>query len=320
MSEVFAGIDLGGTNLYAALATEDGGILAECKEPTRSHEGPDAVVARMIGLVGELAARAAVRPAALGIGVPGLVNLTTGTTLFLPNLPTQWRGVPVRERMEAALGWPVHLLNDARAATLGEFAHGRGRGGNSMVFFTLGTGVGGGIVLDGKLRLGPLGAAGEIGHQTVQPDGPLCGCGNRGCLETLASGSAIAAEGVRLFLSGNAPRLHELCEGEVGRVDARTMAEAARAGDRSVAEAISRAAEWLGLGAANLVTALHPERIVLGGGVAELGDLLLDPVRTTIRQRVGMFSADDVAVEVSALGDRAGLIGALTLAVRNGAI
>lgn len=320
MNDVFACIDLGGTNLHAALAREDGSIVAECKEPTRSHEGQEAVVARMIGLVEDLAARAAVRPAAVGIGVPGLVDLATGTTLFLPNLPTQWRGVPVRERMMAALGCPVHLINDARAATLGEFVHGRGRGGTSMVFFTLGTGVGGGIVLDGKLRLGPLGAAGEIGHQTVQPDGLLCGCGNRGCLETLASGAAIAAEGVRLFLSGNAPRLHELCEGDAGRVNARTMAEAARAGDASVGEALFRAGTWLGLGAANLITALHPERIVLGGGVAELGDLLLEPVRTTILQRVGMFSAEGVAVECSALGHRAGLLGAITLAVRNGAI
>jgi glucokinase len=222
--------------------------------------------------------------------------------------------------LEPRLGCPVHLLNDARAATLGEFVFGRGRGAGTMVFFGLGTGVGGGVVVDGKLRLGALGAAGEIGHQTVLPDGPLCGCGNRGCLETLASGSAIAAEGVRLFLSGNAPRLHEICGGELARVSPETMAQAARSGDAAVRAALTRAGEWLGLGAANLVTALHPELVVLGGGVAELDDLLLDPVRAAIRRRVGIFPADDVRVERSALGSRAGLLGAIALAARGGAV
>lgn len=164
----------------------------------------------------------------------------------------------------------------------------------------------------------PLGAAGEIGHQTILPDGPLCGCGNRGCLETLASGPAIAAEGVRLLLSGNAPTLHALCEGNASKVSPSIMGAAARAGEASVAAAIQRAAEWLGIGVANLVTVLHPDLIVLGRGVAELGDLLLTPVREAIRQRVGMFPTADVRVERSALGDNAGLMGGIALARRGG--
>ncbi len=318
MSALFASVDLGGTNVSAAIADNEGRIMAEARQPTLSHDGPGPVLERIAAVINGLAKQAGTRPAALGMGVPGLVDLANGVTKFLPNLPTQWREVPVRATVEPKIGCPVYLLNDARAATLGELVFGRGRDARTMIFFTLGTGVGGGVVVDRQLRLGPLGAAGEIGHQTILPDGPLCGCGNHGCLETLASGPAIAAEGVRLLLSGNAPRLHDICGGDLARVSPATMGAAARAGDAAVAAAIQRAAEWLGIGAANLVTILHPDLIVLGGGVAELGDLLLAPVRATIRRRVGMFPATDVRVERSALGDKAGLMGGIALAQRGG--
>lgn len=318
MNTLFASVDLGGTNISAAIADADGRILAEAKHPTLSHEGPGPVLDRIAALVRTLTDEAGARPQSLGMGVPGLADLANGITKFLPNLPTQWRDVPVRSILEPALGCPVYLLNDARAAALGELEFGRGRDARTMVFFTLGTGVGGGVVVDRQLRLGPLGAAGEIGHQTILPDGPLCGCGNRGCLETLASGPAIAAEGVRLLLSGNAPRLFEICDGNPAKVFPATMAAAAGAGDTAVAAAIQRSAEWLGIGAANLVTVLHPDLILLGGGVAELGDLLLTPVRETIRRRVGMFPTTDVRVERSALGDKAGLMGGIALARRGG--
>ncbi len=318
MKTLYAGIDLGGTNISAALADAEGNIVASAKTPTVSHEAPDAVMGRMASLVNELAAKSGARPAALGIGAPGLVDVALGVTKFLPNMPTQWRDVGVRAVLEPNVGCPVHLLNDARAATLGELVFGHGKSVRTMIFFGLGTGVGGGVVVDGRLRLGPLGAAGELGHQTIIPDGPLCGCGNRGCLETLVSGPAISAQGMRLFLAGNAPRLYEICDGDVSKVTPATMAQAAVAGDASVGAAIERAAGWLGIGAANLVTALHPELVVIGGGVAEMGDLLLEPVRKTIRQRVGMFPAESVRVEKSMLGDRAGLFGAIALAVRGG--
>ena len=187
-----------------------------------------------------------------------------------------------------------------------------------MLFFALGTGVGGGVVVDGNLRLGPLGAAGELGHQTILPDGPLCGCGNRGCLETLASGPALAAEGVRLMRSGLAPRLRELTEGSLDRITPREMAAAAQAGDEAVRHAIVRAAGYLGIGVANLVTALHPELVVLGGGVAAIGPLLFDTVRAVVRERVRMFPADGIRIEPSLLEDKAGLYGAIALAARRG--
>ena len=183
-----------------------------------------------------------------------------------------------------------------------------------MIFLTVGTGIGGGVVIDRKLRLGPLGAAGELGHQTIQSDGPLCGCGNRGCLETLASGPALIGEGVRLLLSGLAPALHKLTGGNVAAVTPKEMGEAARAGDAAVGAAIARAAAYLGIGVANAVTAMHPDMVVLGGSVAALGDLLLDPIRAVVRERVRMFPVDEVTIERSILEDKAGLLGGIALA------
>lgn len=317
---MYASVDLGGTTVACALVSADGRIIAEKSIPTQSHEGPPAVMARIGQLVLALAREAGEKPAAVGMGVPGLVDMGRGHTRFLPNLPTQWRDVPVAETLAREIGCPVFLLNDARLATLGELVYGHGRSARSMVFFTLGTGVGGGIVIDGKLRLGSLGAAGEIGHQTVVPDGLVCGCGNRGCLETVASGPAITAEGVRLMRSGLAPKLFEITDGEASAVGPAEMAQAAAAGEATVREAILRAARYLGIGAANLVSALHPELIVLGGGVAAIGDLLIDEVRAEMLRRVRMFPADDVRVDRSILADKAGLWGGIALAMRGGAV
>jgi glucokinase len=303
------GIDVGGTNIAGAAEGRERSV------PTLAHVGPEAVLRRVAALARELTPEVE----AVGMGLPGLVDRERGVSKFLPNMPTQWRDVPVIEILRHELGCPVYLLNDARLAALGEFAYG-GRDAQTMIFFTLGTGVGGGVIVDGKLRLGPLGAAGEVGHQTIVPDGPLCGCGNFGCLETLASGPALSGEGVRLMRTGLAPRLHELVGGDAQRITPREMGIAAREGDQAVAAAIERVAGYLGIAIANLVNVLHPELVVLGGGVAALGDLLLAPVRAEVLRRVGMFPADNVRIENSALGDRAGALGGIALAKRAGQV
>lgn len=318
MADIYASIDLGGTNIAGVFAGADGRILGERKLPTQSHEGPAAVLARIAELVNGLAQEVGSRPRALGMGIPGLADLRNGVTKFLPNLPTQWRDVPVRDVLSPKIGCPVYLLNDVRLATLGELTFGHGRSARTMIFFALGTGIGGGVAVDGKLRLGPLGAAGELGHQTILPDGPRCGCGSRGCLETLASGPAITAEGVRLMLSGLAPRLHELTRGDASAVTPREMVAAAEAGDTRVKEAIVRAAGYLGIGVANVVTILHPDLVVLGGGVAAIGPLLFDTVRQTVRERVGMFPTDDINIKPSLLGEQAGALGGIALAMKGG--
>ena len=208
----------------APSATTRGRIICSDSIPTQSHQGPRAVLDRIAGLVNALSKKTGFPPAALGIGCPGLVDVKNGVTRFFPNLPTKWRDVPVREILSPQVGCPVYLLNDVRMATLGELTFGHGRTVGTMVFFALGTGIGGQVVIDGKLRLGPLGAAGELGHQVILPDGPRCGCGNRGCLETLASGPAITAEGIRLMQTGLAPELFERCQGDASQVTTRTMA------------------------------------------------------------------------------------------------
>ncbi len=317
MTNVYCGIDLGGTSIKAALATGTGEILVSRSAPTDSHRGPQAVIETIEDLVSEmLAATPDVRLLGCGVGVPGLVDVITGTTKFLPNMPTQWRDIPLAQLLGERLGCPLKVLNDVRTATLGElrFGHGKRNPRMSLAFFAIGTGIGGGIAIDGQLRLGPLGAAGELGHLTMISDGPGCGCGNRGCLEALASGPAIAAEGVRLLRMGLAPALFELTEGHSDRVTTVEMRAAADR-DQSVRDAIVRAATWIGIAAANVVATIHPDLVVLGGGVAEMGDLLIDTVRQTIIERVRMFPPDTIHVERSLLHAQAGLMGALALAM-----
>lgn len=321
MSALFAGVDVGGTTVSAALADAHGAIVCENHVDTNSHDGPEAVLGRIAELIAGLASTAGSAPNAVGVGMPGLVDVALGATRFLPNMPTNWRDVPAGETLSRLVGCPVYLLNDVRAATLGELTYGHGKQGKAagtMAFFSVGTGVGGGVVVEGRLRLGPLGAAGELGHQTILPDGPTCGCGNRGCLEVLASGPALVGEGVRLLKAGRAPLLHARVEGRLDRVTPKEMAAAAQDGDAAVREAIERAAGYLGIGVANVVSVLHPDLVVIGGGVAEMGGLLLDTVREVMRRRVGMFPTDGVHIERSQLGAKAGVLGAVALAVRGG--
>ena len=316
---LYGAVDLGGSHIGLALGFVDREageyrLAAHRNLEGGGYDGWQPALDRIAEGMVDLQREAGEGPAAIGVGCPGWVDLEQGETRFLPNLPGQWRDVPVASLLGERLDAPVHLLNDVRAATLGEFTFGAGRGVSTMALFALGTGIGGGVVVDGRLRLGPLGSAGELGHQIVDPGGPLCGCGARGCLEAVASGPAIAAAGVRLLRSGQAPALFDLTGGDAGKVSAETMGEAARAGDRAVKQELERIAGLVGIAAANVVVTLHPELIVLGGGVAGLGDLLFDGVRESIADRVRVFPTDGVRVEPAALGTDAGLAGVLAWA------
>jgi glucokinase len=185
-----------------------------------------------------------------------------------------------------------------------------------MLLVTVGTGVGGGLILDGKLRMGPYGAAGELGHHTIIPDGPQCGCGNHGCLETLVSGPALTKAGRDLLESGRAPGLYALAGGDGSRVTPLLMAQAAADGDADTADAIQRAATYLGIGIANAISITAVQEVVVGGGLAFLGDRLLGPVRTVVRERVRMFPSSSIRVRCSALGANAGALGGVALAVQ----
>lgn len=316
MSDLYAGIDVGGTSVKCAIARADGTLLREDAIPTDSHEGPDAVLQRIGNHVQSMVRDiSGGHLASLGMGLPGLVDIHAGMTRYLPNMTSHWKNVPAAEKLGQILGAPVRLLNDVRTATLGELTYGVGQSASTMAFVAIGTGIGGGIVIEGKLRLGPLGAAGEIGHQTIDRNGPLCGCGNHGCLETLASGTALAAEGMRLMLMGLAPHLHDAVNGDPGEIDVEVMGRVADQ-DASVRDAILNAASDIAIGIANIITTIHPELVVIGGGVANLGPLLLDRIRHDVEDRVGrLFPVDDISIERSQLGEKAGVLGAVALAI-----
>ena len=286
------GLDLGATNVKWAVVERDAEAWAVAdrgQAPTAAADGADSVLRRMA----DLGARAvAVRPeiTTVGIGLPGLFDAATGIATFLPNLPPDWerRDVvgPIRER----LGLPVTPVNDARAFGLAELRLGAGRGCRTMVGLVLGTGVGGVVIVDGVVHFGHDGTAGEAGHQTLFPDGPQCTCGNRGCLEALTRADAVAVA--------------------CGTATAEDGVAAALAGDEKARAGIAEVGRWLGIGIANLIVVLTPDRVVLGGGVAGAGDLLLDPVRAEVRRRVHVTDLDAVEIVTADLGTWAGAIGA----------
>jgi glucokinase len=307
------GIDLGGTKIAAAAVDiAAGAVSGRTVVPTEAHEGPAAVLKRMATVVDAVIAEAGLEHgqiAGLGIGVPGVIEPDSGTTLLLPNLATAWRGVPAGAEMCRLTNMGVWLVNDARAFTLAEATLGAGRGARTAVGMTLGTGIGGGIAVDGRLQLGIAMTAGEIGHMTIDPHGPSCGCGNRGCLEALTSGPAIAANGVYAVMRGYTTLIGELVGRDVSRITPKTILKAAEQGDLVAQEILERCGTYLGVGLANLVTILSPERIVVGGGAAQLGDWLLGPARREIQRRCFVTPLDRVAVVPAVLAD-AGIVGA----------
>lgn len=286
------GIDLGGTNIKWVVADEAGGewqVRDRDQVATPAADGPDAVVARL-ATVGAEAIRRTSGVTSVGIGVPGLYDPIEGTTRFLVNLPGEWAGKPVAGPVGTALGLPACLINDARAFGLAELRAGAGRGAASMIGFTLGTGIGGVIAVDGRVHQGHDGTAGELGHQTIEPDGPWCGCGNRGCLEAFARADQIAAA--------------------CGTATAEEAVARARAGDPQAVDGIARIGRYLGIGIANAITLITPDRVVIGGGIAAAADLLVEPIRAELRLRVRTTALDRVQIVTAELGTWAGAIGA----------
>jgi glucokinase len=319
----FIGIDLGGTNIKAALVNTDTGEISNTvSTPTQAQEGHDHVIARMAGLVDEIAQAGNLKKTRLGgvgVGIPGLLDLEHGLTLFLPNLPGNWRSVPVRDELARLTNLPVALINDARAATMGEWKFGAGKGVETVALYTLGTGIGGGLVINGQLYLGIGGAAGELGHVSVDFNGPRCNCGSRGCIEAMASGPAIAAAGMRAVVQGGTTRITSLCEGDLNRITPELVYEAALAGDAVAREIYEQAGRVIGHGIANVVTALTPHRVIIGGGVAAAGDMILEPIRRTVKERVRLSDAEAFEIVPATLGNNAGLLGAAVWAKQQNA-
>jgi glucokinase len=311
---IYIGIDLGGTKIAAAAVDVTSGSLAgRTMIPTEAHEGPAAVIGRAAWLAAAVREAVGLRQdelGGLGIGLPAFIDLRTRETLLVPNLPGPWPGLPVGHLLSEQTGIPTVLINDARAFVLAEAAFGAGRGAQTVVGLTIGTGIGGGIAIDGRLHLGIDGTAGEVGHMTLDPNGQPCGCGNCGCLETFASGPAITTLGVRAVAHGSTTRIGELAGYDLNRITPQLIMLAADEGDAVAREILARAGAYLGVGVANLVTILSPDRVILGGSVARLGEWLFGPVREAVRQRVHAVPVARVQIVPASLGGDAGVIGA----------
>ncbi|MCK4452575.1 MAG: ROK family protein [Anaerolineae bacterium] len=311
------GIDLGGTKISTALADSAGTIIAHDYRETHATAGQKAVIERMLDSARQVMAQAGVTQAqvtAVGIGAPGPLDIEAGVVVAPPNLPG-WNRVPLKRLVEDELGIATFLENDANAAALGEFRFGAGRGAEHMIYVTVSTGIGGGLILDGELYHGASGMAGEIGHITIIPNGPRCGCGNRGCLEALASGTAIARQARERVARGVPTLIADLAEGTPERITAKLVAEAASQGDVEAREILAEAMNYLGIGMANLVNLFNPQLIVIGGGLTNIGESLFGPVRRVIARRAFRTPAQAVQVVRAELSDNAGVLGAAAVAL-----
>lgn len=286
------GLDLGGTNIKTAVVERregDWSLLSTGSVETGAAEGPEAVAANLVA-VGSATIAANDDVETLGLGVPGHFDRESGRILLFPNLPGDWEGFPLRDRVATGLGMNIWMVNDARAFTLAEGLLGSGKGHNTVACITLGTGVGGGLMIGGRLHRGAFGVAGELGHQTVLPEGPLCGCGNRGCVEALVRADVLAAD--------------------AGKDSAEEVFDGARDGDEQCLVAVSRMAYYLGIGLANVVTILGPDCIVVGGGIAEAGELVMRPITEAVRSRVTLVPTDRIEILPATFGRFAGAVGA----------
>jgi glucokinase len=303
------GIDLGGTKIAGILMDERGAILAREVRAT-PNGGPNEVMEGLHGAVAALLSSGT--PAAIGVGAAGMIDFAAGALAFAPNLPL--RDVPIRDLVAERTGLPCVVDNDANAAAWGEYRFGAGRGCRHMLLVTVGTGIGGGLVWDGALYRGAHGFAAEIGHVIVEPNGPLCGCGNRGCWEQVASGRALDRLGAEE--AARHPDGAEATLAAATEVGGMHVTDAAGAGDPAAMAIVEEVGRRLGEGMAGLVNILDPERVVVAGGVAEEGDLLLDPARRAFARAVeAPQHRPEVPIITAALGKDAGAIGAAALAL-----
>lgn len=311
---VTIGIDIGGTKIAGGLVSAGGAILAEERRETPAQD-PDAIATVAGALIATLAAKTDLPVAGVGVACAGFINKAGSHVLFAPNLA--WRDEPLKERLEAQVPFSVTIENDANAAAWGEFRFGAARDADDMVLITVGTGIGGGVVVDSALLRGAFGLGGELGHMRVVPGGLRCGCGNRGCWEQYASGSALLREARELVESGtpHGGALADRCGGDPAALRGVDITDLAQAGDPASRELITDLGTWIGEGAASVAAILDPELIVIGGGVAEAGDLLLEPIRAAYgRQLTGRGHRPVAQIVPASLGNDAGLIGAAALA------
>ncbi|GAB3768126.1 glucokinase [Nocardioides ginsengisegetis] len=308
---VFIGVDVGGTKVLAAVVSASGEVVRTARRSTPGRRVDAALVEdALTAAVEDVAAGETVE--GVGIAAAGFVDAEGARVMFAPHLP--WRGEHVRDRLAERWGTTVALNNDANCAALAEVTYGAGRGASDVVMITLGTGIGGALVLGGRVHRGRNGMAGEFGHMQVVPDGQPCECGNRGCWEQYSSGNALVRF-ARARIGHEPTVLEELCQGNPDLLVGPMVTEAAEAGDLVARQAFGSVGEWLGVGVANLVAAFDPDCVVVGGGVSAAGDRLLEPARSAlVRSLVGGGQRVVPPLVRAALGPEAGVVGAADLA------
>lgn len=319
LADYLLALDIGGTKLAVGAArrgefSRTGKLRHILKEPVPIPGSPDVVIPRVLAMVRSMIGDAV--PAAVGISIGGPLDHATGTVVNFPHLPG-WRNIPLCDEVGRALGAPCRLDNDANLGALAEHRWGAGRDVDDMVYLTISTGIGGGVIVGGRLLHGAGSAAGEVGHITVLSDGPRCACGNHGCLEAVASGTSIARR-AREAVAGDHERgrsLLLLAGGEPGAITPAMVFGAARDGDALARELVAETAEYLAVGLAAVIHTLAPSVIVLGGGVAQVGDDLLIPLRERLRSHVFYVPLDLIRITGASLGHDSAIIGAATLAL-----
>ena len=310
-------VDMGGTKILAAVVNAEGDILGTAKIPTKADKGAAVVIDRIASCIQKAVDKSRVARAsiqAVGIGAPGPLDPGTGIVLFAPNLG--WTDVPLKTELENRVGLPTFVDNDVNVGTLGEHAFGAGKGISTLVGIFVGTGIGGGIIMDGELFHGASQTAGEIGHIIVKAGGPRCGCGTRGCLEALASRTAITRQLQKAIVKkGKKSILPELTGGDLKLIRSGALAKALRSNDKLTMKVFKKATKYLGVGIASIVNFLNPEMIVLGGGVVEaLDDSFLDDIAAVVAAYSLPNTLSGVRIVKAQLGDDAGILGAAALA------
>ncbi len=310
------GVDLGGTNIVVGTVAQDGSeILGIESAPTAAEKGPDAVVDRIVELVRRSIAQSPGKKiAGVGIGSPGPLDTKTGVVILTPNLG--WHNMPLRDRVAKGVGLPTELDNDANCAVFGEWWRGAARGAEHVVGLTIGTGIGGGIVLGGDIYHGASDMAGEVGHMTIDSTGRRCKCGNYGCLEAYASGPQIAARAVEGIESGADSALPRYVGGDLSKITAQVVYEAAHDGDEFADEVVRDTAKFLGAGVASILNIFNPQVVVICGGVTLAGDKLFVPLRSEVKRRAFKPAVDACRIVPGELTGTAGVWGAAAVFIK----
>ncbi|MBN1689640.1 MAG: ROK family protein [Dehalococcoidia bacterium] len=306
------GVDIGGTKIIAAVFDGDGAMLSRIYCLTLGSEGPDRVINRISSTISKVIEKAGLKRdqvGCIGIAAAGAIDINRGIVADSPNIP-RWQNIPLRDRLLESLGGPLFVLNDANAAALAEHRLGAGRGLNNLIYITVSTGIGGGMIIDGELYQGTDGSAAEIGHMIIKIGGPVCKCGKRGCFEAMASGTAIARLAQKRLRRGEKSIIPGLAHDKVGDVTAQVVAEAARKGDALARAVIEESAGYLGIGVANLVNLMNPQMIIIGGGVSKMGEMILSPTRRSMKANAINLPARTVRLVRPRLGVDAELTGA----------